>query len=68
MEFSMENQELKEFPFCIVFIKRKLQNFQKEKRKKNAKYHIFKPLSKNLDKKEFSAKIGLRYFLGFIVA
>ena len=67
MELSMENQELKEFPFCIVFIKRKLQNFQKEK-KKNAKYHIFKPLSKNLDKKEFSAKIGLRYFLGFIVA
>ena len=33
----MENQELKEFPFCIIFIKRKLQNFQKEKKKKKEK-------------------------------
>ena len=66
----MENQELKEFPFCTGFMKKKSQNFQKEKRKKKkkkAKYHIFKPLSKYLDKNEFSAKIGLYYFLGCIV-
>ena len=59
----MENQELKEFPFWIFFR-------EKNKIKKNifSNFHIFEPLCPNLDKNEFSAKIELRHFLGFIVA
>ena len=60
----MENQELKEFPFWIFF--REKNN----KIKKNifSNFHIFESLCPNLDKNEFSAKIELRHFLGFIVA
>ena len=60
----MENQELKEFPFWIFFLGKK----NKIKTKFFSYFHIFEPLCPNLDKNEFSAKIGLRHFLGFIVA
>ena len=63
-EFAMKNQELS---FCIIFRRTSDKIFQKKKKKKIQNTIFLGSFCQNLDKNEFSTKIGLRHSLASIV-